>query len=473
MYPSGPYDPSKDVDPSMLPDDPNRPAGPTPPADAEPAFRLNPAPITPNASFIQPPPKRRLPVLPLAIALVALLAGGALFMSGYTMGRQMALEPGTPATASDAFEPFWDTYRTITQRYAGGDVDEDALIQGAIRGMIESLGDPYSSYLTSEEYQQSLQGISGQFEGIGAEMATEAPDGTQGCSTLGPECSLVVVAPLEGSPAEEAGLRPGDLVIAADGAGFDGLTVDGALDRVRGPKGTTVALTVRRGDDEPFVLEITRDVIQQREVRSELLEGNIGYVRLAGFSDASAAQLEDEIRKHLDAGSKKLILDLRGNPGGYVTAARDIASEFIADGVLFYEEDATGDEVATDAVPGGIATDPSITLVVLIDAGSASASEIVAGALQDRGRATLVGTTSFGKGTVQQWQELPGEGGAFRLTVARWLTPNKTWIHDAGISPDVAVTVPDELPPDADPILDRALEVLSGTSSRDVLRAAA
>ena len=172
MYPSGPYDPSKDADPSMLPDDPNRPAGPTPPVDPEPAFRLNPTTITPNTPFIPPPPKRRLPVLPLAIALVALLAGGALFMSGYTMGRQMALEPGTPATASDAFEPFWDTYRTITQRYAGGEVDEDALIQGAIRGMIEALGDPYSSYLTSEEYEQSLQGISGQFEGIGAEMAT-------------------------------------------------------------------------------------------------------------------------------------------------------------------------------------------------------------------------------------------------------------------------------------------------------------
>ena len=333
--------------------------------------------------------------------------------------------------------------------------------------MIESLGDPYSSYLTSEEYQQSLQGISGQFEGIGAEMATEAPDGTQGCSTLGPECTLVVVAPLEGSPAEEAGLRPGDLVIAADGAGFDGLTVDGALDRVRGPKGTKVALTVRRGDDEPFVLEITRDVIQQREVAASCSRATSATSGWPGFSDASAAQLEDEIRKHLDAGSKKLILDLRGNPGGYVTAARDIASEFLADGVLFYEEDATGDQVATDAVPGGIATDPSIQLVVLIDEGSASASEIVAGALQDRGRATLVGATSFGKGTVQQWQELPGEGGAFRLTVARWLTPNKTWIHDAGIiDPDVAVTVPEDLPPDADPILDRALEVLGGTSSR-------
>ena len=124
-------------------------------------------------------------------------------------------------------------------------------------------------------------------------------------------------------------------------------------------------------------------------------------------------------------------------------------------------------------MPGGIATDPAIKLVVLIDEGSASASEIVAGALQDRGRATLVGTTSFGKGTVQQWQELPGEGGAFRLTIARWLTPNKTWIHDKGISPDVAVTVPEDPPRDSDPILDRALEVLSGTSLRHVLRAAA
>ena len=457
----------------MLPDDPQQPAGPTPPAEPEPAWRLNPSTVTPNAPLVPPPPKRRLSVLPLAVGLVAILAGGALFMSGYTMGRQMALEPGTPPVATDQFEPFWDTYRTITQRYAGGEVNEEALIQGAIRGMIESLGDPYSSYLTSEEYRQSLQGISGQFEGIGAEMATEAPDGTQGCATLGPECNLVVVAPLEGSPAEAAGLRAGDFVLEADGAGFDGLTVDDALDRVRGPKGTKVALLIKRGDDDPFVLEITRDVIQAREVRSELLEGNIGYVRLAGFSDASAAQLEDEIRKHLDAGSKKLILDLRGNPGGYVTAARDIASEFLPDGVLFYEEDAQGNQVETDAVPGGIATDPSIQLVVLIDEGSASASEIVAGALKDHKRATLVGETSFGKGTVQQWQELPGEGGAFRLTIARWLTPNKTWIHDKGIAPDVEVTVPDDAPPDTDPILDRAVEVLGGTSSRDVLRAAA
>ena len=454
----------------MLPPDPSSSPEPTdPPAAPTPlGFWQPPGPVVQR-----PRPTRRLPVLPLAIALVAILAGGALFMSGYTMGRQMALEPGTPAASSDAFEPFWDTYRTITQRYAGGEVDQAALIQGAIRGMIEALEDPYSSYLTSEEYRQSLQGISGQFEGIGAEMATEAADGTQGCAPLGPDCTLVVIAPLEGSPAERAGLEPGDLVLAADGSGFDGLTIGDALDRVRGPKGTEVTLTVRRDGGPPFDLTITRDVIQQREVRAELLDGNIGYLRLAGFSDASALQLESEISRQLEAGATSFILDLRGNPGGYVTAARDIASEFIAEGVLFWEEAADGDQVATSAVAGGVATDPELELVCLIDAGSASASEIVAGALQDQERATLVGQTTFGKGTVQQWQELPGEGGAFRLTVAKWLTPDKRWIHDTGITPDVLVEVPADLPADEDPIRDRAVELLGGSSAIRYLRRAA
>ena len=149
--------------------------------------------------------------------IVALLAGGALFMSGYSMGRQTALEPGTPVSEDAAFRPFWDTYHTINERYAGGEVDRDAIVQGAIRGMIEALGDPYSSYLTSEEYHDTLQGISGEFEGIGAEIATQAADGTQGCATLGADCRLVIVTPLAGSPAARAGLRTGDLILAADG----------------------------------------------------------------------------------------------------------------------------------------------------------------------------------------------------------------------------------------------------------------
>ena len=409
-----------------------------------------------------------------AIVVVALLAGSALFMSGYSMGRQTALEPGTPVSEDAAFRPFWDTYHTINDRYAGGEVDRDAIVQGAIRGMIEALGDPYSSYLTSDEYHDTLQGISGEFEGIGVEIATQAADGTQGCATLGPDCRLVVVAPLAGSPAARADLRTGDLILAADGVSFDGQSVDGARELIRGPKGSTVTLSIQRESQEPFALEIVRDVILQEEVVSrDYADGTVGYVRLNGFSDRGATELDAALKGHLEADRTKLILDLRGNPGGYVTAARAVASQFIASGPVFWEEDAAGTQVSTDAQPGGVATSPDLQIVCLIDGGSASASEIVAGALQDTGRATLVGQTSFGKGTVQQWQELTGEGGAFRLTIARWLTPSKRWIHDIGLEPQVPVELPAELAPGQDPTLDRALELLGGSATGKSFRAAA
>jgi carboxyl-terminal processing protease len=400
--------------------------------------------------------------LPLALAVVVILGGSALFLSGYSLGRQTAIQPGTPAFEQGAFVPFWDTYDTINEQYAGGEISRDALIQGAIRGMIEALGDPYSSYMTSDEYRQSLQGISGRFEGIGAEIATRASDGSEGCLTLGPDCRLMVTEPLEGSPAARAGLLAGDLVLEADGVSLDGLTIDGARDRIRGPKGSVVTLTVVRDGGEPFALAITRDFVQSREVVSEALAGgSVGYVLVKGFSDSAAEQLEEALVAHLQAGRTELILDLRGDPGGHVTAARTIASQFIGSGVIFWEQDADGHQDATEALPGGVATDPDLRIICLIDGGSASASEIVAGALQDTGRATLVGQTSFGKGTVQRWQELSGEGGAFRLTIARWLTPDKRWIHDVGLTPDVVVSVPDPLPAGADPTLDRALELLA------------
>jgi carboxyl-terminal processing protease len=449
----------------MQPVDPEQP-GAVQVQDGTEVRELQGVPVAPAQS---PSTGRRPSILSVAVVVVALLAGGSLFMSGYTMGRQAATEPGTPIGEDEAFRPFWDTYHTINERYAGGEVDRAALVEGAIRGMIDALGDPYSSYLTSDEYRDSLQGISGQFEGIGAEIATEAADGTQGCSMLGPDCRLVIIAPLDGSPAQDAGLRSGDYVLAADGIAFDGLDIDAARDRIRGPKGSVVTLTVQRGTAEPFAMEITRDIIEQEEVVSrDLADGSVGYVRLNGFSDRGASELADAVRAHVEAGRTALVLDLRGNPGGYVTAARAVASQFIGSGVIFYEEDAAGTRVATEATPGGAATDPALRLVCLIDGGSASASEIVAGALQDAGRATLVGQTSFGKGTVQQWQELTGEGGAFRLTVARWLTPDGRSIHDVGIAPDIVVATPTDTAAGGDPTLDRALELLAGSS--DALR---
>src|SRR4029079_17876976 len=263
----------------------------------------------------------------------------------------------------------------------------------------------------------------------------------------------------------------GDLVLAADGVSLDGLTVDGARDRIRGPKGSAVTLSILRGEAEPFALEITRDVIQQEEVVSKALDdGAVGYVKLNGFSDRGADEVEAALREHVAAGRSAISLDLRGNPGGYVTAARQVASEFIGSGTLFWEQESDGTQIPTEATGDGVATNPAIRVICLVDGGSASASEIVAGALQDTKRATLVGQTTFGKGTVQQWQELTGEGGAFRLTVPRCLTPDKRWIHQVGLEPDVAVTIPAEVAAGDDPVLDKALELVGdGAALRHAL----
>jgi carboxyl-terminal processing protease len=431
-------------------------------------------PATTPAPVRVAPVQRTSPILAVAVAMVTLLAGGALFMSGFLLGGRAATQPGTPAADADAFQPFWDTYRAIDTRYAGGDVDQQALIRGAIRGMVEALEDPYSTYLTPEEYQSGLQDLSGQFEGIGAEIGTkDTTSGTTGeCSTLGPDCVLVIVSPIEGSPAEKADLRPGDEVLAVDGSGLEGLTVDGARDRVRGKKGTEVVLTIRRDGGEPFDIAVVRDTIVQREViHEDLAGGSIGYIRVSGFSDNAAEQYHEALESDIEAGRTMLILDLRGNPGGYVTAARRIASEFISSGPIFWEETANGAQSETSAQSGGLATGDEFELVVLVDRGSASASEIVAGALKDRGRATIVGETTFGKGTVQQWIELP-DTGALKLTIAKWLTPDKHWIHGTGVEPDVVVELPDEVPAGEDPARDRAIEILSGTGAADLDRAA-
>ena len=461
--------PAASPDPAQSPQTPpngGSESGWLPPDAASPA---PPAPMSTNL-YDHPvgpvvaggPPGRRLPVTAIAIGLVFVLAGSALFMAGFTFGQRRADTPGTPVTEDEAFKPFWDAYHAIVNRYAGGDVDRDKLIEGMIEGMINSLEDPYSSYLTPEEYRESLQGVSGEFEGIGAEISTERPSDGSECTPIAEDCRLVVVSPIDGSPAKGAGLRAGDLILAVDGVALDGLTPNEARERIRGAKGTDVTLSLLRDDGTRTDMTITRDVVILREVTErELGDGEIGYLRLAGFSERAAEDLANEIREDVEAGRTKLILDLRGNPGGFVTAARSVASQFIPSGPIVWQEDASGKQEATDALPGGAAIDPSIEVIALIDEGSASASEIVAGALQDTKRATLVGSTTYGKGTVQTWEPLAGGNGAIRLTIARWLTPNKRWIHEVGVVPDIAVELPDDLKPGEDPALDRAVELLT------------
>jgi carboxyl-terminal processing protease len=456
--------------PDATPPDPAPIAGSTQPSDPGPVtpVPIEPVPTEPVAS--QPPARgassARGPILALAMVVVSVLAGGALFVSGFLVGQRSVDQPGTPAAAEAAFQPFWDSYDTIVKRFALGGETQQSLIDGAIKGMVDSLGDPYSAYLTPEQYSQGLQDLSGQFEGIGAEIGTKNAKGeTSDCTTLGPDCFLTVVTPIEGSPSEKAGVKAGDAIVAVDGTSVGGLTVDDARNKIRGKKGTEVVLSIVRAKAKPVDITVVRDVIVSKEVISkDLANGTVGYIAVTGFSDNSQTKFHDALQTDLKAGKKKIILDLRGDPGGYVTAARSIASEFIKDGAIFWEEDASGTQVETDATGQGIATDPSIKLIVLVDKGSASASEIVAGALQDRDRATVVGETSFGKGTVQQWIQLQN-GSALKLTIAKWLTPDKHWIHHVGIIPDVPIVTPADASPTNDPVLDKAVELLTKASA--------
>ena len=490
----------------MLPNDPTTSAPEGAPSDRPSPTGLVDQPIV---TPVVPHRGERARGWPFAISmvLVALMAGGALFLSGYQLGAGAGRSSGAAVSDRDAWQPFWDVYDAITKRYPIEPIDRSTLISGAIKGMVEAVGDPYSSYLNPKDYVGTLNDISGTFEGIGAEIGSvDAAGNTSDCATFGPDCFLVVIAPIEGSPAEAAGLKPGDVILEVDGSRLDGLTPDEARDRVRGTAGSEVHLHIVRYESarpaattapsasatpsgspnaslglgpsfapsstqaptprkivEEFQVTLVRAKIQRREVTArELAGGTVGYVRLSGFSDAGADELEKAVKAQVDKGIKKLILDLRGNPGGFLTAARKVASEYIGSGPVFWEEDAQGGQFSTDAESGGVATDPALQLVVLIDKGSASASEIVAGALQDRGRAKLIGETSFGKGTVQEWLEL-GEVGGVKLTVWKWLTPNKRWIHKVGLTPDFPVNPPAGTPVDRDVDLDKALEVLAGS----------
>jgi carboxyl-terminal processing protease len=467
--PAGPAaDPSPIADRTVAEPPPaDEPAMEGPAATAEgPAATAGPATAEPGAGTraraLAEPSRRRGGTLIIAGALVAIIAGSTLFLAGWTLGRQAALQPGTPVSELDAWQPFWDTYSAITDRYAGGPVDRSALMQGAIKGMIASLNDPFSFYMTPDEFKASLQGISGQFSGIGTTVGTVDASGTNtSCTPLSSTCRLAIESVIPGSPAEKAGLQAGDIMTAVDGTSVDGLTVDQTTQRIRGAKGTPVTLSIARGTAAPFTVTITRANILQPEVSAKsLADGAVGYIKLAGFSDQASIDFKAAVAADVKAGQKAILVDLRGNPGGFVTAARDIASQFLASGAVFWEQDAAGSQTEVAAEPGGAATDPSIKVAVLVDSGTASASEIVSAALHDHGRAVLVGSKTYGKGTVQQWTQLEGDSGGFRLTIARWLTPDKVWINGTGITPDVAVPAGQATKPGQDPVLDAGLRAL-------------
>jgi len=369
---------------------------------------------------------------------------------------------GSCAAPSETFAAFCEAYEKLHDQYVD-QLDDATLVEGALEGLFQyGVADPYSGYMNAEEYQNSLGDLSGTFSGIGAELAvenTENPDDLEACATLSDTCLLVVVAPIDGSPAEAAGVQSGDVVQAVDGESVNGSTIQDQVTKVRGPEGTEVTITIQRGD-EVFDLTITRAEIVVVEVESEMLANNVGYIALHGFSANASDQFSEQLGDLLAGGAEQIVFDLRDNPGGYITAAQEIASEFVADGLLFTQESAGDEVIEWEATDGGQATDSSIEVAVLINGGSASASEIVAAALEETDRATLIGEPTFGKNTVQIWDEL-ANGGGVRITISRWFTPNHNSVAPDGVQPDIVVAVPEGTPADEDPVLDRALAYLA------------
>ena len=421
---------------------------------------MNPAPPPERPSGAGPVPW----VISLALAAVV---GAVLFIGGYLAGGG-ASSSGC-ATPDEAFAAFCEAYDRLQDEYVD-DLDPDKLAEGALRGMFQyGVEDPYSGYMPPEQYQQALGDLSGSFGGIGAEMAmtnTEDPADLASCTSFNDVCRLVVVAPLADTPAEKAGLQSGDHVLAVDGESVEGSTVNDQVTKIRGEPGTQVTLTIQRDGGEPFDLTITREEIVLQEVETRMIDEHVGYIALNGFSAPASEQFATGLRELLDDGADQLVFDLRDNPGGYIDAAEQIASQFLAEGVIFTQESANDDVRRYEATGDGIATDPDLPLVVLINGGSASASEIVAAALQERGRATLVGEPSFGKNTVQVWGRLQNDGGV-RITISRWFTPEHNSVAPDGIQPDIPAARTAETPPEEDPILDAALAFLEEQSVAD------
>ena len=409
-----------------------------------------------------PPARPRGGTVPWIISLaLAAVLGALLFGGGYLAGGSGG--SSGCAAPDESFAALCEAYERLQLEYVD-ELDGDKLAEGAIRGMFQyGVEDPYSGYMPPEQYQQALGDLSGSFSGIGAEMAirnTEDAADLAACTELSETCRLVVVAPLAGSPAEEAGLQAGDFVLAVDGESVDGTTMDDQISQIRGESGTDVTLTLQRDEAEPFDVSITRAEIILQEVEARMIEGHIGFIALNGFSEPSPDQFEAALSDLLEQGADQIIFDLRDNPGGYIDAAQRIASQFVDEGLIFTQESA-GDDVREWASTGdGVATDPDLPVAVLINGGSASASEIVAAALQETGRATVIGEPSFGKNTVQVWGRLENDGGV-RITISRWFTPGHNSVAPDGIQPDIDAARTAETPPEDDPVLDAALAFLA------------
>ncbi len=376
------------------------------------------------------------------------------FSSTPTPAPQVTSAPGGNATQASApedlqtlFKPFWEAWGIVHESYVDQPLDDTRLMRGAIRGMLDSLGDKHTSYMDPQEYSDATISISGEYEGIGAWVDTGGD-------------YLTIISPMPASPAEKAGLRPGDQIIAIDGEDMTGVPPEVARLKVLGPAGSTLTLTVRRaGVEEALNFVITRARILVPSVEGKMLDNGIAYVQISTFGDNTTPELKRVLTELTAQNPKGMVIDLRNNGGGYLVTAIEVASQFIGKGVIMYELYGDGRRDVYEARPGGLAT--NIPLAVLVNEGTASASEIVAGAIQDHGRGKLVGVTTYGKGSVQNWIELDNDQGAVTVTIAKWLTSNERHIQGVGLAPDVVVERTEEdYAAERDPQLDAAIQLL-------------
>lgn len=353
----------------------------------------------------------------------------------------------TPSDLQTLFTPFWEAWNVVHQQYVNQPVDDKKLMEGAIKGMMDSLGDKQTFYMEPQLYKDETSSLQGQYEGIGAYVDTQGD-------------YLMIVSPIQGSPADKAGLKPGDKVIAIDGQDMTGVAPEQARLKVLGPDGTKVTLTIsRQGEAKPFDVQITRAKIVIHSADGKMLENGIAYIDINTFGEQTTQELRDTLDTLLKQNPKGIIIDLRNDPGGFLTTAVEVGSEFIDHGVILYEQYGDGHRDVHNALGNGRAT--KIPLVVLINEGSASASEILAGALQDYGRAKLVGVQSYGKGSVQNWVPLSNNEGAARVTIAKWLTPKERAIDHVGLTPDVIVPLTlQDFQAGRDPQLDAAIQTM-------------
>lgn len=369
------------------------------------------------------------------------------FGLGFYFGKTQVVYPTGPGEIDMSL--FWEAWGKLQDKYVDKEkFDNQKMIYGAISGMVKSLGDPYTVFMPPEDAKRFVEDTKGSFEGVGMEIGIRKD-------------RLQVISPLESSPAQRAGILAGDIIAKIGDKDTGDMAVEEAVNLIRGPRGTEVVLTMfREGWEITREIKIIREVIVIPSLKLEFKDDDIAHLRLYQFSEKASSDFRKAVDQIFEKKSKKIILDLRNNPGGYLEVSRDIASWFLEEGSIVAIEDFGGKQEQNEYRAQGNAKLLSLPIVVLINKGSASASEILAGALRDNRNIKLIGETSFGKGSVQSLEQLRG-GATLKITIAKWLTPNGYSISEKGLDPDIKVELTeDDIKNQKDPQLDKAIEIL-------------